>query len=99
LQASKSKPPMSPKGHRDRVEPANEGDHVRCGPKATALRSAGKCRDRPEGDIADSVPYNGGRRLRRPHFLRRRRVGHPFYVIAREDDRNRMSVVGKEVEA
>jgi hypothetical protein len=53
-----------------------------------------------KGDIADLVPYNRGRRLRRPHLLRRRRVGHPFYVIARGGDRrppNRMSIVGKEV--
>src|ERR1700681_4691598 len=47
----------------------------------------------PEGDIGDLVPYNRGRRLRRPHFLRRRRVGHPFYVIVRGDDRRRPNVV------
>src|SRR6266403_1913281 len=47
----------------------------------------------PEGDIADLVPYNRSRRLRRPHFLRRRRVGHPFYVIVRGDDRRRPNVV------
>jgi NAD(P)-dependent dehydrogenase (short-subunit alcohol dehydrogenase family) len=35
----------------------------------------------------------GGRRLRRPHFLRRRRVGHPFYVIVRGNDWRRPNVV------
>jgi hypothetical protein len=71
-------------------------------PKRPEGLACAKCREGPEGDIADLVPYNRGRRLRRPHFLRRRRVGHPFYVIARGttgDDRNRMSIVRKEVEA
>jgi hypothetical protein len=56
-------------------------------------QTSGNLRFVPEGDIGDLVPYNRGRRLRRPHFLRRRRVGHPFYVIVRGDDRRRPNVV------
>ena len=63
-------------------------------PSAVHFRSNGHARPArlvrfvPECDIADLVPYNRGRRLRRPHFLRRRRVGHPFYVIVMGADRD-----------
>src|SRR5258707_2442882 len=60
---------------------------------AHSSRTSWEVREVPEGDIGDLVPYNRGRRLRRPHFLRRGRVGHPFYVILRGDDRRRPSVV------
>src|SRR5258706_3661289 len=60
---------------------------------AHSSRTSWEVREVPEGDIGDLVPYNRGRRLRRPHLLRRGRVGHPFYVIVRGDDRRRPNVV------